>query len=220
MTSPLFGNSGSVGRLIGVVMNTVFSSGAATLEFPSTCDELLREIKIRARLRLNDLTNESPDVIFYARWISRRRRWAWPAKWKLNHALNIVCTELGFQDWEHARHVLGGQAKPTDDMGGLWYDFRCQLLLNNWFASYAEARVFCKHGATRFLFPYARQVVVGDENFVRMLGLDPESSLWDETRRDLLASYGTPAWRTLCHLRLTATRGRLPIGRRPAARNL
>lgn len=96
------------------------------------------------------------------------------AKWKLNHALNIVCTELGFQDWEHARHVLGGQAKPTDDMGGLWYDFRCQLLLNNWFASYTEARVFCKHGATRFLFPYARQVVVGDENFVRMLGLDPK----------------------------------------------
>lgn len=78
MTSPLFGNSGSVGRLIGVVMNTVLSSGVATLEFPSTCDELLREIKIRARLRLNDLTNESPDVIFYARWISRRWRWAWP----------------------------------------------------------------------------------------------------------------------------------------------
>ncbi|MGY4354432.1 hypothetical protein ACVW0J_000925 [Bradyrhizobium sp. i1.7.7] len=34
MTSPLFGNSGSVGRLIGVVMNTVFSSGAAMLEIP------------------------------------------------------------------------------------------------------------------------------------------------------------------------------------------
>ena len=108
MTSPLFGNSGSVGRLTGVVMNTVISSGAATLEFPSNCDELLREIKIRARLRLNDLTNESPDVIFYARWISRRRRWAWPAKWKLTHVLNIVCTELGFRDWDHARHVLGG----------------------------------------------------------------------------------------------------------------
>jgi len=59
MTNPLFGNSGSVGRLTGVVMNTVVSSGAATLEIPSTCDELLREIKIRARLRLNDLTHEA-----------------------------------------------------------------------------------------------------------------------------------------------------------------
>ena len=220
MTSPLFGNSGSVGRLSRVVMNTVVSSSAVTLETPNTCDELLRELKIRARLRLNDLTSESPDAIFCARWISRRRRWAWPAKWKLTHALNIVCTELDFQDWEHARHVLGGHARPEEDMGGLWYDFRCQLLLNNWFASYAEARALCKLEATRFLFPYARQVVVGDENFVRMLGLDPQSPLWEETRRDLFASYGTPAWRTLCHQRLTATRGRLPIGRRPAARNL
>ena len=224
MTSPLFGNSGSVGRLTGVVMNTIVSSSAATLEFPrncpSDCDELLREIKTRARLRLNDLTNESPDAIFYARWISRRRRWAWPAKWKLTHVLNIVCTELGFRDWDHARHVLGGQARPEEDMGGLWYDFRCQLLLNNWFASYAEARAFCKDEATRFLFPYGRQVVVGDENFVRMLGLDPQSSLWGDTGRDLFASYGTPTWRALCHQRLTATRGRLPIGRRPSARNL
>ena len=114
--------------------------------------------------------------------------------------------------------MLGGHARPEEDIGGLWYDFRCQLLLNNWFASYAEARAVCKHEATRFLFPYARQVVVGDENFVRMLG--STAAAVGGNPRDLLASYGTPAWRSLCHQRLTGHRGRLPNGRRPAARNL
>ncbi len=183
-------------------------------------DELLREVKVRARLRLNELVNEAPDAIFYARWISRKRRWDWPVSWKLTHALNIVCTELGFLDWGHARCVLGGRAQPTDDMGGLWYDFRCQLMLNNWFATYTEACAFRDTGVDLILFPFARQFVVGDGNFVRMLGLEPSCPLWDEAGRDLFASYATPPWLALCQARLAATRGRLPIGRMPTARNL
>ncbi|MFC5742937.1 hypothetical protein [Dyella tabacisoli] len=195
-------------------------AGAAAPEVSEDASyELLREIKIRARLRLKDLLNEMPDAIFYTRWVSRKRRWPWPATWKLTHALNIVCTEVGFQDWEHARRVLNGHARPGDDMGGLWYDLRCQLLLNHWFASYEEARAFCGSETTRFLFPFAKQVVVGDESFIRMLGLDPASPLWQQTGRDLYASYGTPAWRALCHARLVATRDRLPIGRTPTVRN-
>ncbi|WP_420964627.1 hypothetical protein [Bradyrhizobium sp. B120] len=182
--------------------------------------ELLREVKIRARLRLNDLANQVPDAMFYARWISRKRRWALPVSWKLAHALNIVSAELGFHDWAHARRVLEGRAQLSDDLGGLWYDLRCQFLLNSWFSTYADARSFCRQGGARFLFPFARQIVVGDENFVRMLGLDPMSSLWKETGNDLVASYGTRAWRALCSARLAATRGRLPIGRTPTARNL
>lgn len=181
---------------------------------------LLREVKIRARLRLNDLVNQVPDAIFYARWISRKRRWVLPVSWKLAHALNIVSTELGFQDWAHARRVLEGRAQLSDDLGGLWYDLRCQFQLNSWFSTYADARAFCRQGGERFLFPFAKQVVVGDDNFVRMLGLDPTSSLWKETGNDLVASYGTHAWRALCAARLAATRGRLPIGRTPTARNL
>ncbi|WP_266158103.1 hypothetical protein [Dyella silvatica] len=195
------------------------TSAAAREVSEDASDELLREIKIRARLRLKDLLNETPDAIFHARWVSRKRRWAWPEKWKLTQALNLVCAELGFQDWQHARCVLHGQARPGDDMGGLWYDLRCQLLLNHWFASYDEARRFCAGETSRFLFPFARQIVVGDENFVRRLGLDPASPRWQETGRDLVAGYGTPAWRALCHDRLIATRDRLPIGRTPSARN-
>ncbi|WP_146987402.1 hypothetical protein [Bradyrhizobium macuxiense] len=198
-------------------------SPSEEIELASThvaASELLREVKIRARIRLHDLSNQVPDAIFYARWISRKRRWALPASWKLAQALNIVSTELGFQDWEHLRRVLEGRAQLSDDLGGLWYDLRCQFLLNSWFATYADASSFCRQGGERFLFPFAKQIVVGDANFVRMLGLDPASPLWKETRNDLFASYGSPAWRALCSARLVATRGRLPIGRTPTARNL
>ncbi|WP_448955875.1 hypothetical protein [Labrys neptuniae] len=200
-------------------MSLCESSAIDVAAFDVAAGDLLREVKIRARLRLKDLADEVPDVLFYTRWICRKRRWVLPSQWRLSHALNIVSTEIGFQDWEHARRVLEGRAQLSDDLGGLWYDLRCQFLLNNWFSTYADAKAF-RCGGARFLFPFGKQVIVGGENFVRTLGLDPASPLWREVNHDLLAHYGTSAWRALCSARLAATRGRLPVGRVPTARNL
>ena len=65
-----------------------------------------------------------------------------PSNGSVHHALNLVATEVGFGDWAQARRVLSGHAHNDEDMGGLWYDYRCQLLLNHWFARYERARAF------------------------------------------------------------------------------
>jgi len=172
--------------------------------------KLLAELKTRARLRLNALRDADPAVVTYAQWISKKRRWAVPPEWKLQHAFNIASTEIGFRDWVHARRVLSGLAKPGDDMGGFWHDYRCELLLNNWFAHYEEAKEFQRQTIERWLFPYAKQFVVGDANFIKTLLLDPALPLWEQIDRDLVACYGNAAWQQLCAARLTATRGLAP----------
>jgi hypothetical protein len=198
------------------MMSDAFSAAALT---PPSSHDLLNELKVRAKLRLKDLNSGAPDALFHARWITRRRRWPWPAAWVLTQARNIVCAELDFHDWAHARRVLEGHAAPTEDMGGLWYDLRCQLRLNHWFPDYASAKAFQLANADHYLFPFGRQFVVGDHHFVRLLGLEDQVASLTGAQRDLHASYGTPAWRALCLARLRATRGRLPIGRLPTPRN-
>jgi hypothetical protein len=198
-------------------MSDALSPAAVT---PPSSQDLLNELKVRAKLRLRDLNSGEPDAIFHAKWITRRRRWPWPAIWTLTQARNIVCAELDFQDWTHARRVLEGRAGPMEDMGGLWYDLRCQLRLNHWFPDYASAKAFQSATPDHYLFPFGRQYIVGDDQFVRLLGLEQQTALWASTQRDLKTSYGTPAWCALCLARLQATRGRLPIGRQLSPRNL
>jgi hypothetical protein len=172
----------------------------------SADDELLTELKTRARIRLNALRRGEAEVMSYARWIAVRRRWKLPEQWRLHHALNLVAAAVGFRDWSHAHRVLSGRAPTGTDMGGLWYDYRCQLLLNHWFARYDEAQAFIAQSPDHWLFPFGTQFVVGEAAFVRQLGLDPDSPLLRDPQRDVHSIYGTARWRSLCALRLTATR--------------
>jgi hypothetical protein len=187
-------------------LDSDYSSASAEV----ATERLLAELKTRARLRLNALSDGDGATINYARWISKKRRWPLPAEWKLQHAFNIVATEIGFRDWEHARRVLSGQSKPGDDLGGFWYAFGCEPLLNHWFAKYEQAKTFQRQSNERWLFPYAKQFVVGDTNYVKTLRLDPELPLWDHVNRDLFACHGNAVWQQLCAARLTATRGLQP----------
>jgi hypothetical protein len=186
------------------------SSASAENLLAATIENSLAELKTRARLRLNALNASEPAVTAYAKRISKKHRWPWPAEWKLRHTFNIAATEIGFRDWAHARRVLGGQSIPGDDMGGFWYDFRCDLLLNQWFARYEEARDYRQQSNDRWLFPYGKQFVVGDANYVRALALDPGLPLWTSVSRDLVACYGNAAWSELCSAKLATTRGLPP----------
>lgn len=182
----------------------------ADSKFPAAIEALLTELKTRARLRLNALDNNDPAIVNYALWLCKKRRWLVPTEWKLQHAFNIVASEIGFRDWEQARHVLSGNANRGDDMGGFWHSFRCELLLNHWFAHYDAAKEWQRDGNERWLFPYARQFVVVDRNYVTTLMLDPELPQWSEVDRDLFANYATEAWLSLCAARIHATRGLPP----------
>jgi hypothetical protein len=182
-------------------------------EFDGFSNDLLAEIKIRARLRLNALHADDPAVLRYARSISRRRRWPLPStvdQWKLQHALNLVATEAGFHDWHAARTVLSGKLKPGGDFGGFWHSRNCEGLLNHWFADYTDAKAHQSHHAVSWLFPFQKQFVVGDAYYVRALLLDPDSELWQRAQFDLVGSYGSEAWHRLSAARLNATRNLPP----------
>ena len=173
-------------------------------------NELLRELKTRARLRLRALHAGDEAVLRYSLWLTKRRRWPEPAQWQLRHALNVVASECGFRSYESARVYLSGAAKAGDDLGGFWYASRCELLLNHWFASYADAAAFQQQSAERWLFPYGKQFVVGNRDYVETLPMDPSLPAWQRVERDLARCYASADWLNLCSARLQATRGLPP----------
>src|SRR5690606_21881666 len=128
----------------------------------------LIERKTRARLRLNALKASQPEL-------------------RLRDCLNAVSREAGFDDFPHARRVLSGEARPGDDFGTFWYAPACRGILNQWFATYEEARAAL--AATRrrsFLLPYRRQLMVVEDDFIRALGLDAEDERWGGIEYDIV----------------------------------
>ena len=142
------------------------------------------ELKTRARLRLHA-----------ARAAGKRLR--------LRDCLKLVAKEAGFTNWDHARRVLNGEASPGEDMGTFWYAPRCAGLLNQWFATYEEARAALEATPRRcFLLPYRRQFMVVEDDFIRELGLDPENREWAAVDHDAVATHGGKSWGALCFIRL------------------
>ena len=153
-------------------------------------EALVDELKVRARVRLN-----------------RARRAGSAGTTRLRDALHETARELGFADWEHARRVLSGLAAPGDDLGGFWHVPRTGILLHIWFSDYAEARAVLEQQREGFLLPYRRQCFIVQAPFIEALGLSPADPAWAEIGRDLVAAYGSPAWRALAWQRLHAPPG-------------
>ncbi len=153
---------------------------------------LITELKTRARLRLKGLRQGAAD--------------ATQSDTRLRDCLNAVARDVGFLHWQQARHVLGGQATPTDDMGTFWHTRRCDGLLNHWFADHHRARDALAVSEHRVLVPYRRQFVVVDGNYLRELGLAIDDPAWARAQRDLVHAYGSEAWLALSEQRLAALR--------------
>jgi hypothetical protein len=152
---------------------------------------LITELKTRARLRLNGIRRGADGAAGDER---------------LRDCLNAVAREIGFLHWQHARHVLGGQAAPGDDMGTLWHTRRCDGLLNHWFAHYERAREALAVSEHRVLVPYRKQFIVVDGNYLKELGLSIDDEAWARAKRDLVHAYGSDAWLGLSGRRLVASR--------------
>ncbi len=152
---------------------------------------LITELKTRARLRLNGI---------------RRGADGQAADHRLRDCLNAQARELGFLQWQHARHVLSGQARRGDDMGTFWHTRRCDGLLNHWFAHYERAREALAVSEHRVLVPYRKQFIVVDGNYLKELGLSVDDAAWAHAKRDLVHAYGSEAWLALSERRLAASR--------------
>jgi hypothetical protein len=170
----------------------------------------ITELKTRARLLLNGLESDQPQALARAQYMSHKRRWAIPPTWQLQHCLNIVAAEAGFALWDQARIVLGGEARPGDDMGDFWCETEASAFLNHWYADYALALDCLHKESRRFLLPYRRQFVVASEFYVQHLGLVPDDAAWPAMGHDLVAGYGSAGWRHLCEQRLRARPPALP----------
>lgn len=151
---------------------------------------LVDEIKVRARVRL-----------------SHARRDGAVGSATLRDYLHQAAREVGFAGWEQARRVLGAQAAPGDDMGSFWHVPRSGILLHIWFSEHAQARSVLAQQADGFLLPYRRQCFIVQAPFIEALGLKPADPAWAAIGRDLVAAYGTPAWRALAWQRLNAPAG-------------
>lgn len=170
-------------------------------------NRLVQELKTRARLRLNahrraaTATSEAEDQ-------------------RLRDCLHAVARDAGFAHWEHARHVLAGQATAGEDQGAFWYAPTCTGLLTLWFARHDQALEAMQQGAPGMLLPYRRQFVLAGPDFLVELGLDPDSALWAEAAFDLVRSAGSPGWEALAWQRLRAIGGRTHASDapRPASR--
>ncbi len=122
---------------------------------------------------------------------------------RLGDCLHRAARDAGFLHWEHARRVLGGLARPGEDMGSFWHAPRCSALLNQWFADGAQARQ-ARADSRGFLLPYRRHFMVVQGDFIRELGLDPQDPDWAAAGRDLVSAYGSTPWAALSARRLKA----------------
>lgn len=166
------------------------ATGAGSVSGFVSPQALVDELKVRARVRLN-----------------RARREGAAGSATLRDHLHQAAREVGFAGWEQARRVLGVLAAPGDDMGSFWHVPRSGILLHIWFSEYAQARSVLAQQADGFLLPYRRQCFIVQAPFIEALGLNPADPAWVAIGRDLVAAYGTPAWRALAWQRLQA-----PVG--------
>ena len=155
----------------------------------------VQELKTRARLLINASRSAEGAL-------------AGGHELRLRDCLQAVSREAGFAHWDHARWVLGGQARIGEDHGTFWYAPGCAGLLTPWFAHYSEAREARLQNPEAVLLPYKRQYLLASPDFISEIGLEADSPLWAEAGFDLVRSAGSPSWEALAYQRLRAVRAR------------
>src|SRR5678810_1240465 len=95
--------------------------------------DAIQELRVRAELLHHCVKKNDPGAI------QRFRRFTLLNLDKIQRrdCLALLATELGFDNWPHAKRVLSGEA--VVNYGTLLYPKRCGGHLNLWFRSHVEA---------------------------------------------------------------------------------
>ena len=120
--------------------------------------------------------------------------------------MNLAASEAGFQNWEHARIVLGGEAKTGEDMGDFWHGTEVSVFINHWYASYAEAQEQLRVNEAGYLLPYRKPYLVVTSDYLQALGVSAAPEIWNYNGRDLVQGYGSASWLNLAQQRLQSSR--------------
>ncbi len=146
--------------------------------------DAISTLKNHARKLHRGLQDEEPRAIAPLKRLRRGRRGRnlpAPTEIKRRHCLNAVAYELGFNNWIHARDVIGGSS--TRDFGDMLYPGRCGAHFNIWSADYKEAcRI--REENDGHLLGYRNQFIIVDQNYIETLGLDPADPDWQAIGRN------------------------------------
>jgi len=121
-----------------------------------------------------------------------------PERVRLKHALTVLALENGHQSWPAFKAAVAAGEPPAGGVepGREWYEDGMAVLLNQWFARYDDARAtLAKQGG--YLFPYAHQFFICEDEGVRILGLDPDDPDWRRIGHDAAKPADPDAWRRL-----------------------
>lgn len=117
---------------------------------------------------------------------------------KLKHCLIITARKLGFKNWHHCQQILQGtDCIPADlDMGTIFHTSRCDVFINQWFATYNEAKILLdSQPKSYYLLPYKKQFVVVKKQYLKELGVtDDFDNVLNELNFDLYHSYNSIVW--------------------------
>ena len=166
--------------------------------------EALNELKIQAKKLLKGVRQNNPSSL--TRITKFNRLEIVKDELKLKHCQQIVAREIGFNDWQHAQSILIGKVQSGDntDMGTFWHKPACNALLNFWFSSYQEAQAHLLSAPNHYLFPYKRQFVVANVDYINALGLSEiVASAGDNEIRDFVSAYPAEEWGKLAAKMIT-----------------
>ena len=162
----------------------------------------IRELNIRAKLLHHDVAAGVPAGTLRLRALPELRRAsaeevaAFASRAQRKHCLAAVAREAGFQGWDHATRVLGGD-EGEPDQGELLCPREAASFLNQWFASYGEARE-AHRAQGGYLLGYRRQCFIAGRDYVAStLGLDPDDADWIALGFDWIRPRSAPARRSL-----------------------
>jgi hypothetical protein len=118
----------------------------------------------------------------------------------LKHALAVVALEHGYESWLALKAAADANtrvpAAATAHAGREMYAPGMSVLLNRWFAHYADARAsLAEQGG--YLLPFDRQFFICEAEGIRVLGLDPADPDWERIGRDWVQPKDKAAWQRL-----------------------
>ncbi|MDI7775660.1 hypothetical protein [Asticcacaulis sp. EMRT-3] len=140
-------------------------------------------VRLLKAMRGDDELRHAEAMQRFARLASRRT----PDRMQLKHALAVIATEAGYDNWTSLKLACEGV-----DFSDIFAAPGLKDSLNAWFAGYDEARTHHQQ-AGGVLLPYRHQVFVTSMAILPRLGYEPDDPDWRAIGYDFVRPASTDA---------------------------
>lgn len=153
----------------------------------------LEEYKTQASLLLKSLKKGDADALKHFKSLAEffdKEAMSIINQAKRKHALIIVAKLHGFSSWNQFKKMHEGLISES------FVDIYQGGFLNNWFASYQEAKAH-QNNFQGFLLPYKKQFFICDADFINFIGFDADNPDWSLIAYDWIKPANTKSWSRL-----------------------